>query len=264
MIDEETILEIAQELIKAEDERSPIDPISERFDLTTEEAYKIQLKKIELKKQRGERVIGKKIGLTSKRMQKALGVRQPDYGHITDRMIIGENSPIRLSELIQPKIEAELAFILKKEPKGPAITVADVLSATEGVIPTFEVIDSRIKNWKIKIQDTIADNASIGRVILGGPLKDARGLDLRTVGVIVRKNGEIIQTATGASVLGNPVNSVAWLANKLSEYGISLKAGEIILAGSLISSIDIKEGDIIQAEFGDGLGTITAHVLGGD
>jgi len=260
MIDEATILKIARELIKAEDERSPIDPISERFDLTIEDAYKIQLKVIELKKQRGEKVIGKKIGLTSKRMQEVLGVYQPDYGHITDRMIIEEDFPIRLSELIQPKIEVEIAFMLKEDLEGPGVTAADALSATKGVIPAFEVIDSRIKNWKIKIQDTIADNASIGRVILGSPLKDILGLDLRTVGVVVRKNGEIVQTAAGAAVLGNPANSVAWLANKLSEYGVSLKAGEIILSGSLIAAIDIKEGDTIQAEFGDGLGTVTAYV----
>lgn len=260
MIEEATILKIAQELMKAENERTPIDPISERFDLTIEDAYRVQLKVIELKKQRGEKVIGKKIGLTSKRMQELLGVYQPDYGHITDRMIIEEDFPIKLSELIQPKIEVEIAFILKEDLEGPGVTAADVLSATKGVMPAFEVIDSRIKNWKIKIQDTIADNASIGRVILGNPLKDVLGLDLRTVGVVVRKNGEIVQTAAGAAVLGNPVNSVAWLANKLSEYGVSLKAGEIILSGSLVAAMDIKEGDVIQAEFGDGLGTVTAYV----
>ncbi|NJE13156.1 2-keto-4-pentenoate hydratase [Thermococcus sp. LS2] len=260
MLDEKDILKIAQELIKAEDKRSPIEPISERYDLTIEDAYKIQLKVIEMKKQRGERIIGKKIGLTSKRMQEALGVYQPDYGHITDRMIIEEGFPIRLSELIQPKIEVEIAFILKKDLEGPGITVADVLSATKGVIPAFEIIDSRIKNWKIKIQDTIADNASIGRVILGSPMKDVFGLDLRTVGVVVRKNGEIVQTAAGAAVLGNPANAVAWLANKLSEYGIALKKGELILSGSLVAAINIKEGDVIQAEFGDGLGSVTAYV----
>lgn len=263
MIDEETVLKIAQELIKAEDEGNPVDPISERFDLTIEDAYKIQLKVIELKKKRGEKVIGKKIGLTSKRMQEALGVYQPDYGHITDRMIIEEDFPIRLSELIQPKIEVEITFVLKEDLEGPGVTTADVLSATKGVIPSFEVIDSRIKNWKIKIQDTIADNASIGRVILGSTLKDILGLDLRTVGVVVKKNGEIIQTAAGAAVLGSPVNSVAWLANKLSEYGVSLKAGEIILSGSLIAAIDIKKGDVVQAEFGNGLNTVTAYVRGG-
>jgi len=129
-----------------------------------------------------------------------------------------------------------------------------------GFLPAFEVIDSRIKGWKIKIQDTIADNASIGRVILGSPLSNLYGIDLRSVGVVVRKNGEVVETAAGAAVLGNPLESVAWLANKLSEHGVNPSAGEIVLSGSLIAPIEIKLGDVIQAEFGCGLGTVITHV----
>ena len=260
MIDEGKIVEFARELVVAEEERKPIDPITERAELSIEDAYKIQLEIIEMKKRRGEKVIGKKIGLTSKRMQQALGLYQPDYGHIIDKMIIGDGSPISLSELIQPKIEVEIAFILKEELTGPGATAAGVLRCTMGLLPAFEVIDSRIKDWKIKIQDTIADNASIGRVILGSPLSNVYGIDLRSVGVVVRKNGEVIETAAGAAVSGNPVESVAWLVNKLSEHDVHLKAGEIVLSGSLIAPIEIKEGDVIQAEFGCGLGTITTYV----
>lgn len=260
MINKNKIVEFAQELVVAEDERKPIAPITERAELSIEDAYKIQLEIIETKKRRGEKVIGKKIGLTSKRMQQALGIYQPDYGHIIDKLIIGEGYPILLSGLIQPKIEVEIAFVLKEDITGPGVTVAQVLRCTTGFLPAFEVIDSRIKDWKIKIQDTVADNASIGRVILGSPLSNVYGADLRSVGVVVRKNGEVIDTAAGAAVLGNPVESVAWLANKLFEHGVHLNAGEIVLSGSLIAAIEIKEGDVIQAEFGCGLGTITTYV----
>jgi len=260
MIDKGEIAKFARELVVAEDERKPIDPITERAELSIEDAYKIQLEVVEMKKRRGEKVIGKKIGLTSKRMQQALGVYQPDYGHIIDKLIIGEGCPILLSELIQPKIEVEIVFILKEDLTGPGVTAAKVLACTMGLLPAFEVIDSRIKDWKIKIQDTIADNASIGRVILGSPLSNVYGIDLRSVGVVVRKNGEVIDTAAGAAVLGNPVESVAWLANKLSEHGVRLNAGEIVLSGSLIAATDIREGDVIQAAFGCGLGSVTTCV----
>ena len=260
MIDKEEIARFARQLVAAEDERKPIDPLTAMHGLSIENAYKIQLEIIELKKRRGEKVIGKKIGLTSKRMQQALGVYQPDYGHITDKMIIREGYPISLSELIQPKIEVEIVFILKEDLTGRGATAAEVLRCSMGLLPAFEVIDSRIKDWKIKIQDTIADNASIGRVILGGPLSNVHGIDLRSVGVVVRKNGEVIDTAAGAAVLGNPVESVAWLANKLSELDVHLKAGEIVLSGSLVAATDIREGDVIQAEFGCGIGSVTAYV----
>jgi len=175
-------------------------------------------------------------------------------------MIIGKDYPISLSELIQPKIEVEIAYILKDDLTGPGATVAEVFRCTTGFLPAFEVIDSRIKGWKIKIQDIIADNGSIGRVILGSPLSNLYRIDLRSVGVVVRKNGKVIETAAGAAVLGNPVESVVWLANKLSERGMHPNAGEIVLSGSLIAPIEIKVGDVIQAEFGCGLGAAITYV----
>jgi 2-keto-4-pentenoate hydratase len=260
MIDEEKIVEFAQELVAAEDERKPIDPITERAELSIEDAYKIQLEIIKMKTGRGEKVIGKKIGLTSKRIQQAFGVHQPDYGHILDKLIAREGLPIAISEFIQPRIEAEIAFVLANRLIGPGVTAAEVLRCTSGVLPVFEIIDSRIKDWKIKIQDTIADNASIGRVILGSPLSNIYGTDLRSLGVVVRKNGEVIETAAGAVVLGNPIDSVAWLANKLSEHGVHLNAGEIVLSGSLIAPIEIGDRDVIQAEYGGAFGSITTYV----
>jgi 2-keto-4-pentenoate hydratase len=259
MITDEEILDFANELIVAEENVQPIEPLTERAELSIEDAYKIQLEVMRIKEEMGQKIVGKKIGLTSKRMQKAFGVTQPDYGHITDRMMVDEGSPILLSELIQPKIEVEIGFVLEEELEGPGITSLDVLRCTAGVLPTFEVIDSRIRDWKISIADSIADNASIGRVVAGGILTDVNVLDLRTVGVVVRKNGEIFETAAGAEVLGNPAQSVAWLANKLSEYGIALDAGELIISGSVISPIEVQEGDVIQAEFGSGMGSVVTY-----
>jgi len=260
MLGQDQIREIAKELIKAERDRTPVEPLTDRLEITIADAYRVQLEIVRRKKAGGERCVGKKIGLTSKRMQKAFAVTQPDYGHILSPMILDEGSPIRLSELIRPKIEAEIGFVLREGLTGPGVTAAEVLRCSAGVVPTFEVIDSRIKDWRIKIQDSIADNASIGKVIVGGPLRSADNLDLRTVGVVVRRNGEILETAAGAEVLGNPAQSVAWLANKLSEYGICLEAGELVLSGSVISPIELGPGDVIQADFGGGMGQVAAYV----
>lgn len=259
MITDEEIRDFANELVVAEENVQPIEPLTERAELSIEDAYRIQLEVMRIKEEMGQKMVGKKIGLTSKRMQKAFGVTQPDYGHITDRMMVDEGSPILLSELIQPKIEVEIGFVLYEGLVGPGVTSLDVLRCTAGVLPTFEVIDSRIKDWKISIADSIADNASIGRVVAGGILTNVSLLDLRTVGVVVRKNGEIFETAAGAEVLGNPAQSVAWLVNKLSEYGIALNAGELIISGSVISPIEVREGDVIQAEFGSGMGSVVTY-----
>lgn len=259
MLEERIIEELAGELVKAENERIPIQPITEMYpEITTDDAYKIQLKVIKIKEERGEKVVGKKIGLTSKQMQELLGVYEPDYGHIMDVMMCFEEDSIDTSQLIQPKVEAEIAFILNESLEGPGVTVAKVLKATKGVIPAIEVIDSRIKDWKIKIQDTVADNASIGRVVLGGRITPVENLDLRLVGMVFKKNGKIISTSAGAAVLGNPAQAVAWLANKLADYGVKLEAGEIILSGSLIPAVDVKPGDYVEAEF-NGLGLVSTY-----
>jgi 2-oxopent-4-enoate hydratase len=259
MLDGMIIEELARELVKAENERRPIQPITEKYPgITIDEAYRIQLEVVRIKEDRGEKIVGKKIGLTSKQMQELLGVYEPDYGHIMDVMMCFEDDSIDTSSLIQPKVEAEIAFVLKRDLEGPGVTAADVLRATKGVMPAIEVIDSRIEDWRIKIQDTVADNASIGRVVLGAKLTPVEGIDLRLIGLVFRKNGEIIATSAGAAVLGNPAQSVAWLANKLAEYGVKLRAGEIILSGSLISAVNVRPEDSIVAEF-DKVGSVTVH-----
>lgn len=260
-MDEQTILRLAKELYAAETGHAPIEALTARYPkITDDEAYKVQLAGLKLRLAAGDVVVGKKIGLTSKAMQTALGVFEPDYGYITDRMMVLEGEPLSLSELIAPKVEAEVAFVLKEDLVGPGITVAKVLQATAGIMPALEIIDTRIKDWKIKIQDTIADVASIGRVVVSGRLVPVDEFDMRLMGLVLEKNGETVATAAGAAVLGHPANAVAWLANKLAVYGISLKAGEIIMSGSLTAACPVAAGDSVGAVF-DRLGAVGARFV---
>jgi 2-oxopent-4-enoate/cis-2-oxohex-4-enoate hydratase len=213
--------------------RQPVAPLTEREPgITIDDAYQIQLRMIQRRLDAGEHVVGKKIGVTSKVVMDMLKVNQPDFGQLLSGMVFNEGQPLSMSQFIAPKAEAEVAFILSRDLMGPGVTAADVLRATDCVMPCFEIVDSRIKDWKIKIQDTVADNASCGVLTLGGTRKSPRDIDLALAGMVLEKNGEIISTSTGASVQGSPVNAVAWLANTLGRLGIGLKAGDIILSGS--------------------------------
>jgi 2-keto-4-pentenoate hydratase len=242
---------LAEMLIAAEEKRKPIPPITESDPgISVEQAYAIQLRVMEMKKAAGQIVVGKKIGLTSLAMQAMLGVKEPDYGHILNGMVVMEAQKVLAAELVAPRIEGELAFVLKEDLKGPGVTLTEVLRCSEGVIPSLEIIDSRIADWKIKLPDTVADNASSARVVLGGTITPPHSLDLRTVGMVLEKNGEIAATAAGAAVLGHPAQAVAWLANKLAAYGIILRKGEVILSGSLTAAIPVAAGDFIRADFG--------------
>ena len=250
---QEEVLKIAQLLYTSEKEIMPIsEPLTQSYpQITVEDAYKIQLANVKRRLEEGAIVIGKKIGLTSVPMQQMLGVPEPDYGHLLDNMIVDEEIAINANSLLQPKVEAEIIFVLKKELKGPGVTLAQVLQATEGVFPAFEIIDSRIKDWKIKIEDTVADNASSALFIIGSQMVSIKDLNLKYVGMVLEKNGSIIDTAAGAAVLGHPAIAVAWLANKLAEYDISLKPGELILSGSLTKAYEVKSGDVFTATFGN-------------
>ncbi len=250
-MDEKRIRTLAEMLLAAEEKRKPIPPITESDPgISVEEAYAIQLRVMEMKKAAGQIVVGKKIGLTSLAMQTMLGVKDPDYGHILNGMVVMEAQKVPAAELVAPRIEGELAFVLKEDLKGPGVTLTEVLRCSEGVIPSLEIIDSRVKDWKIKLPDTVADNASSARIVLGGTITPPHSLDLRTVGMVLEKNGEIAATAAGAAVLGHPAQAVAWLANKLAAYGIILRKGEVILSGSLTAAIPVAAGDFIRADFG--------------
>lgn len=242
--------------------KTPIRPLTETYpDLTIETAYHISLHMLERRLAAGERVIGKKIGLTSKAVQTMLGVNQPDYGYLTDTMAFSQGEEMPISErLMQPRAEGEIAFVLKKDLLGPGITNADVMAATECLIPCFEVVDSRIENWQIKIQDTIADNASCGLFVLGDQAVSPHKVDLATCGMVVEKNGSIISTGAGAAAWGSPVNCVTWLANKLGEFGIPLKAGEVILSGSLVPLEPVKAGDFMSVSI-NGIGNASVRFV---
>ncbi|MBV2122303.1 MAG: 2-oxopent-4-enoate hydratase [Candidatus Thiodiazotropha sp. (ex Ctena orbiculata)] len=259
-MNEQRINELGDELYQALSQRQMIDPLTEREpEITIEDAYHVSLRMVNRRVENGESIIGKKIGVTSRAVQNMLNVHQPDFGYLTDRMVYGNGDEMPISEqLIQPRAEGEIAFMLKRDLIGPGVSNADVLRATEAVIPCFEIVDSRIRDWKIKIQDTVADNASCGLFVLGDKAVDPRKVDLATAGMVVEKNGELLSTGAGAAALGSPVNCVAWLANTLGSFGIPLKAGEVILSGSLVPLEPVVAGDFMRVEIG-GIGSASVR-----
>ncbi|GAC33286.1 2-oxopent-4-enoate hydratase [Alteromonas sp. KS69] len=261
-MNKQQILACGDELYNAILQRKTVKPLTQRFnDISIEDAYHISLRMVERRVQAGAKIIGKKIGVTSKTVQDMLNVHQPDFGYLTDDMAYSQGEEMPISEkLIQPKAEGEIAFILKKDLIGPGITNADVLAATECVIPCFEIVDSRIEDWNIKIQDTVADNASCGLFVLGDKAVSPSKVDLSTCGMVVEKNGQIISTGAGAAALGSPVNCVTWLANTLGQFGIPLKAGEVILSGSLVPLEPVKAGDFMSVSIG-GIGNASVRFV---
>jgi 2-oxopent-4-enoate/cis-2-oxohex-4-enoate hydratase len=211
--------------------------------LTKDDAYAISLDLLARRIADGERVVGKKIGATSKAVQDMLGVREPDFGFLTDWMHATGDIDLTKKALIAPRAEAEIAFILKASLTGPGVTAADVVAATEAIAPCFEIVDSRIRDWKISIVDTIADNASCGVFVLGDERIDPAGIDLPALHVTVTKNGEPQSEGYGHAVQGNPAEAVAWLANTLGAHGVTLDAGDIILSGSLVPLAPAAKGD---------------------
>ncbi len=221
-----------------------IAPLSESDPtLTIDDAYAISLDILARRTAEGEAVVGKKIGVTSAAVQDMLDVHQPDFGFLTDAMRVDEAIDCKKLGLIQPRAEAEIAFILRETLSGPGITPADVLAATEAIAPCFEIVDSRIEDWRIGIVDTVADNASCGVFALGAERLDPAGLDLPALHVAVSKNGEPLSEGYGHAVQGDPAMAVAWLANTLGRYGVTLDAGEVILSGSLVPLEPAAPGD---------------------
>lgn len=257
-MDHATILKLGDELYAALRARSAVSPLSERYpDLSVAEAYRVSERMLTKRLADGERVVGQKIGITSKAVMEMLGVGQPDYGYLTDRMLLNSGAEIVLAEsLIQPRAEGEVAFLLKRGLEGPGVTAVDVLRATEYVVPCFEIVDSRIQDWRIKIQDTVADNASCGLVVLGETLTDPTTVDLVTCGLVFETNGAVVATGAGAAALGSPANSVAWLANALAAYETGLEAGQLILSGSLVPLLPIQAGDNMHVRIG-GMGSVS-------
>ena len=231
-------------LFQALRERRTVLPLSTRKpELTIDDAYAISLAFLACRRADGERVVGKKIGATSTVVQNMLGVHQPDFGFLTDRMLVdGAHIDVATLGLLQPRIEAEIAFVLARGLKGPGVSAQDVLAATEHIAPCFEIVDSRIQDWKIGIIDTIADNASCGVFVLGEERVDPRNYDLAQLHVTVNKNGTRLSEGYGSAVQGSPQQAVAWLANTLGAYGVTLDPGDIILSGSLVPLEPAKVG----------------------
>lgn len=249
----------ATALSAAEASARPIAKLSDTFEgIEVADAYAIQLLQIEQKLAAGRIVRGHKAGLSSRAMQKMMGVDEPDYGHLLDDMFVAEGDTIATDSLCQPRVEFEVAFVLGAPLPAPGCTVADVLRATEFVAPAIEIIDSRFDGWDITLCDTIADNASSARVVLGGRRVPIDDLDLRTIGVVVSRNGELIDTGAAGAVLGNPATAVAWLANKLHTFGVTLEPGHIVLPGSCTRAHDVTAGDVVLAEFAE-LGPVSVR-----
>ena len=240
---------LGDELFAALRGRAVLDPLTAREpSIAIDDAYRISLRMLERRRAEGERVVGKKIGVTSKPVQDMLGVHQPDFGFLLNVMHVPDASQVSLAQhrLIQPRAEGEIAFVLKSDLKGPGVTEKDVIAATDYVTPCFEIVDSRIRDWKIKIQDTVADNASCGVFVLGKARVKPDALDLAAVKMEIRKNGALVATGLGSAVQGHPATAVAWLANTLGERGIPFLAGEVILSGSLAPLLPAAAGDTFE------------------
>ncbi|MEM8606879.1 MAG: fumarylacetoacetate hydrolase family protein [Myxococcota bacterium] len=251
------IAELGDELYAALRGRRTLAPLTERWpEITIEDAYHVSLRMVNRRiEDDGEAIIGKKIGVTSRAVQEMLGVFQPDFGYLTDKMVYPNGGPMPISEqLIQPRAEGEIAFKLKKDLNGPGVTNEDVVDATDYVMACFEVVDSRVHDWKVKIQDTVADNASCGLLVLGDEHADPNGLDFPNLQMRVYKNGEPLSEGKGSAALDSPLNCVSWLANTLSGFGITLNAGDVVLSGSLVPLEPVIAGDEMRLEV-DGVGT---------
>ena len=254
---------LAEALWRAERDRAPILALTDEHpDLTVEDAYAIQTINIDRRVSEGRLIRGRKVGLTSAPMQQLLGVDEPDFGVLLDDMFIEDGDAIPMDTLLQPRVEAELAFIMEDDLAGPGVTTSNALAAIAGALPAIEIVDSRVTDWKIKLADTIADNASSGRLVVGGKLTPVAGLDLRLVGVAVSRNGQVVDTGAGAAALGNPARCVAWLANKLAGFGTALHAGDVVLPGAVHKMIPVEPGDVFRAEFAH-LGAVTARFTNG-
>ncbi|MCP3740220.1 2-keto-4-pentenoate hydratase [Rossellomorea sp. BNER] len=253
----EEVKEFSKYLMKAERDQKAITPLTEiKPDITVNEAYLVQLETVTKKVDYGSTIVGKKIGLTSIAMQELLGVGEPDYGHLLDYMAVDHKGTITSNQVIQPRVEGEIAFILNKELKGPNVTVEQVLQATDYVLPALEIVDSRIADWKIKLEDTIADNASSGLFVLGDTPISVEKVDLPQLNMKLYRNGELMNTGKGSAALEDPAYCVAWLANKLADYNLSLEPGEVILSGALSAAIFAQPGDEFTAEI-DVLGSVS-------
>ncbi|WP_371820188.1 2-oxo-hept-4-ene-1,7-dioate hydratase [Verticiella alkaliphila] len=267
MLDPVLYTQLAKELQAAEASRVQIEQFSRRYaGMTIDDSYAIQREWIRLQREAGRRPVGRKIGLTSRAMQIAAQITEPDHGVLLDSMVLRDGAEIEASRFIVPRFEVELAFVLGRRLQGPNVTLCDVLNATDYVVPALELIDARIEQFDRHtkaprtVLDTIADNAANGGIILGGRPMKPDAVDWRWAGALLFKNGVIEESGLGAAVLNHPGNGVAWLANKIAPYGESLDAGDIVLGGSFTRPVACAAGDTFHADYGP-LGSISARFI---
>jgi 2-keto-4-pentenoate hydratase len=256
--------EAAQLLLRSYELGQPIPQLSATYpELDLDDAYAIQLEQVKVWQATGRKVAGHKVGLTSLPVQKQLGVNQPDFGHVLSDTFFLSGEQIPVGTFMQPRVEPEISFVLKKDLAGPGVTVAEAIRAVDYVIGSLEIVDSRIADWNITLTDTVADNASAGGVVLGTKPMHIDERDLRLTGAILYRNGRIQHTGAGAAVLGSPISSLVWLANTLGRLGTTLKAGQVILSGAITPMVAAEPGDTITAVLA-GLGSVTAQFAPAD
>ena len=256
MLSEEVRAQLAADLAQAERSRQPITPLTDgNPGIDVVDAYEIQLINIRQRVAEGAKVVGHKVGLSSKAMQDMMGVDEPDYGHLLDEMEVFENTPVPSSKFLYPRVEVEVGFILADDLPGAGCTEEDVLAATAAFAPAIELIDTRITNWQIKLCDTIADNASSAGWVLGEARVSPKDIDICNIDAVLTNNGEVVAEGRSDAVLGNPVTAVAWLARKVDSFGVRLRAGDIVLPGSCTRAIDAPAGSNFVADFA-GLGSV--------
>jgi 2-keto-4-pentenoate hydratase len=257
-VSREQIEALAERLRRAEETGAPCGPIRDHLpEGDVEAAYAVQRANTEFWTKQGRRLVGRKIGLTAKAVQRQLGVDQPDFGMLLADRTVGDGEEIDPGLVMQPRVEAEIALIIERDLTVERPTVADVIRATAFAVPAIEVVSSRIADWDIRIVDTIADNASFGLYVLGGPPRSLDGLDLRLCGMVMERRGEPISLGAGAACLGNPLNAAVWLARKMVEVGMPLQAGDVIMTGALGPMAPVDRGDVIEARI-SGLGSVRA------
>ena len=256
MLSVQTRDELAADLAEAERSRVPIAPLTDRNPtIDVVDAYEIQLINIHQRVAEGARVVGHKVGLSSKAMQQMMDVDEPDYGHLLDEMQAFEDTPVKAGSYLYPRVEVEVGFVLAEDLPGAECTEDDVLAATAAFAPSIELIDTRITDWKITLCDTIADNASSAGFVLGAGRVAPETVDIQSIDAVLTRNGEVVASGRSDAVLGNPVTAVAWLARKVESFGVRLRKGDIVLPGSCTRAIDARPGDHFVAEF-DGLGSV--------
>jgi 2-keto-4-pentenoate hydratase len=259
-MDQQRVAAAAQTLREARSARVPVAPVSQSHDISgVEEAYAIAAINTSLRIEQGARVLGKKVGLTSKAVQQQFGVAQPDFGVLLDDMEYLSGDEVPMQRLIQPKVEAEIAFVVGRDLQTSSPSYAEFLASLAYAIPAIEIVDSAIQDWKISFVDTVADNASSALYVLGDQPMAVGGVALADLGMVLTKNSQQASVGTGAACLGHPLRAAHWLARTMADRGSPLRAGEVILSGALGPMVPVTEGDVIQVRIG-ALGTVTCRM----